>query len=91
VSRARAAGKLATTRCDAATTSRGARELPARHVVDATAHYRHARSGLSVRLSAKNAFDTTYVISRRPEGIFAGPYRQILLGLRWEWEGRTRD
>jgi Fe(3+) dicitrate transport protein len=66
-------------------------ELPARHVVDATAHYRHARSGLSVRLSAKNAFDTTYVISRRPEGIFTGSYRQILLGLRWEWEGRTRD
>lgn len=66
-------------------------ELPARHVVDATVHYRHARSGLSLRLTAKNAFDTTYVISRRPEGIFTGPYRQVLLGLRWEWEGRARD
>lgn len=65
--------------------------IGARHIVDATVHYRHARSGITLRLTAKNALDDTYVIARRPEGIFAGPYRQILLGLRWEWEGRARE
>ncbi|MBX3214201.1 MAG: TonB-dependent receptor [Labilithrix sp.] len=65
--------------------------LDSRHVVDAMFHYRHRPSGLSLRLSVKNLLDSTYVIARRPEGIFAGPYRQILLGLRWEWEGRARE
>ena len=33
-----------------------------------------------------NVLDTTYVIARRPEGIFPGPYRQLLAGVRWEFE-----
>jgi Fe(3+) dicitrate transport protein len=57
-----------------------------RHVLDVAAHYRLRRAGLSFRLSVKNLLDETYIIARRPEGIFAGPYRQILLGVRWEWE-----
>ncbi|MBX3222319.1 MAG: TonB-dependent receptor [Labilithrix sp.] len=65
--------------------------IESRHIVDAMVHYRHKPSGITLRLSAKNLFDSTYIIARRPEGIFAGPYRQILLGLRWEWEGRARD
>lgn len=62
-----------------------------RSLVDATLHYRHKRSGLTFRLTAKNLLDATYVAARRPEGIFPGPYRQILLGVRWEWEGATRE
>jgi len=64
--------------------------LEPRHILDATVHYRHAPSGITLRLTAKNATDSTYVIARRPEGIFTGPYRQILLGLRWEWEAGAR-
>lgn len=57
-----------------------------RHIFDATAHYRNKPTGLQFRLSVKNVFDTTYIIARRPEGIFNGPYRQILLGVRWQFE-----
>lgn len=57
-----------------------------RHIFDATAHWRWKGTGLTFRLSAKNVFDTTYVIARRPEGIFPGPYRQLLAGVRWEFE-----
>lgn len=60
--------------------------IDARSIVDASAHYHHKGTGLTFRLSAKNLLDSTYVIARRPEGIFPGPYRQILLGVRWEWE-----
>ena len=65
--------------------------LESRHIVDATVHWKHKPSGLTFRLTAKNLLDTTYVIARRPEGIFPGPYRQILLGIRWEWEGARRE
>lgn len=61
-------------------------ELDPRHIVDVTLHYRHKPSGVTLRLSAKNVFDATYVIARRPEGIFAGSPRQVLLGVHWEWE-----
>jgi Fe(3+) dicitrate transport protein len=64
--------------------------LEPRHIVDATFHWKHRKSGLTFRLSAKNLLDSTYIIARRPEGIFPGPYRQILLGIRWEWEGPKR-
>ncbi len=60
--------------------------IGARTIVDATAHYRMKRTGLTFRLTAKNLLDATYVAARRPEGIFAGPFRQILLGVRWEWD-----
>lgn len=60
-------------------------EIDGRSIVDATAHYRVPRTGVTLRLTAKNLLDATYVAARRPEGIFAGPFRQILLGLRWEW------
>jgi Fe(3+) dicitrate transport protein len=57
-----------------------------RHIVDANVRYRHRPTKITIRLSVKNMFDSTYIIARRPEGIFPGPYRQILLGARWEWE-----
>jgi Fe(3+) dicitrate transport protein len=61
-------------------------QLGPRHIVDATVHYKHAPSGITLRLTAKNLLDAEYIIARRPEGIFAGPWRQVILGLRWQWE-----
>lgn len=66
-------------------------EIESRHLVDATVHYKHRRSGITLRLTAKNLFDAQYIIARRPEGIFPGAYRQVILGVRWEWEGAKRD
>lgn len=65
--------------------------LESRHIVDTTLHYKHRPSRITVRLTAKNLFDADYIIARRPEGIFPGPYRQLILGVRWEWEGAARD
>jgi Fe(3+) dicitrate transport protein len=59
--------------------------------LDAGVHYRHAPSGLSVRVIAKNVTDHAYIVSRRPEGIFVGAPRQVMLGLRWEWEARIPE
>jgi len=56
------------------------------NIVDATVHYHDRPSGLTLRLTAKNLLDSTYIQSRRPNGIFPGPFRQLLLGLRWEWD-----
>jgi Fe(3+) dicitrate transport protein len=61
------------------------------HIVDATIHYHHKPSNVTLRLTAKNLFDTTYIQARRPNGIFPGAFRQIVLGLRWEWEGKARE
>ena len=69
----------------------GIGQLDSRHIVDATVHYHHKRTGLTFRLTAKNLFDAAYVVARRPEGIFPGNYRQILLGARWDWDGAKRD
>jgi Fe(3+) dicitrate transport protein len=57
-----------------------------RNIVDVTAHYHHKPSGLTFRLTVKNAFDDVYVISRRPEGIFPSGFRQIVAGVRWTYE-----
>lgn len=65
--------------------------LEPRHIVDATVHYRHKPSGLTFRLTAKNLFDADYIIARRPEGIFPGAFRQIIFGVRWDWDGAKRE
>jgi Fe(3+) dicitrate transport protein len=61
-------------------------QIPGYHLIDATAHYRIKKSSLSFRLTVKNALDSTYVYARRPEGIFVGGFRQILLAARWEYD-----
>jgi Fe(3+) dicitrate transport protein len=61
------------------------------NIVDVTAHYRHKPSGLSLRLTVKNALDDVYIAGRRPQGIFVAGFRQILLGLRWEWEAKDQS
>jgi len=59
-------------------------ELPAYHIVDAAARYRIAPLGLVLGVSVKNALDRIYIVSRRPDGIFAAGFRQINLMIRWE-------
>jgi Fe(3+) dicitrate transport protein len=65
--------------------------IPARNIVDATAHYRHAPSGLTFRLTVKNALDDVYIAGRRPQGIAVSGFRQIMLGLRWDWEAKDKS
>jgi hypothetical protein len=60
--------------------------MEAYHRLDATLRYRHAPSGLTASLSVKDIPDQPFVISRRPEGIFASGFRQIMAGLRWDYE-----
>ncbi len=57
-----------------------------RHIVDATVHYAHSRSGLSLRLSVKNLTNDAYIAARRPEGISASGFRQIIAGVRWVYD-----
>jgi Fe(3+) dicitrate transport protein len=61
------------------------------HIVNATVHYKHAPSGLTIRLTAKNLLDTVFIAARRPEGIQPGPFRLVMLGLRWEWDAKPAD
>lgn len=61
-------------------------KMPSHHIVDLGAHYRHKSTGLSFRLVVKNALDDVYISARRPEGIFTAGYRQITLGVRWDYE-----
>lgn len=58
--------------------------IPAYHALDVNLRYRHARSGLSAGLSIKNLLDDVVIVSRRPDGIFTGGFRQITGSLRWE-------
>ena len=60
-------------------------EIKPRHLLDATARYKHARTGLTGFVSAKNLLNQIYVGSRRPDGIFPAGFRQVNVGLRWEY------
>ena len=59
------------------------------NIVDLTAHYRHKKSGVSVRFTLKNALDDVYITARRPEGIFASGFRQAIVGVRWDYEKKV--
>jgi Fe(3+) dicitrate transport protein len=65
--------------------------IPARNIVDVTAHYHHKPTRLTLRVSVKNALDDVYISARRPQGIFVAGFRQILVGLRWEWEAKAES
>jgi Fe(3+) dicitrate transport protein len=58
--------------------------VPGYHLLDAGVRYRHAASGLGARVTAKSLLDDAHIVARRPEGIFAGGFRQITASLRWE-------
>jgi len=65
--------------------------LPAHHIVDATAHWHQRATGLTFRLTVKNALNDLYIIARRPEGIFAAGFRQVMFGVRWDWEAKQGE
>jgi Fe(3+) dicitrate transport protein len=64
--------------------------IPAHTDLDANVHYKHAPTGLSIRLSVKDALQDYYITERRPNGIAVGGYRNVMLGLRWDWEAKER-
>jgi Fe(3+) dicitrate transport protein len=64
--------------------------IPAHTDLDANVHYRHAPTGLSIRLAVKDALQDYYITERRPNGIAVGGFRNIMLGLRWDWEAKER-
>ena len=61
-------------------------EIPAYNVVDFNAHYHHKKTGLTAKLLVKSALDQIYISERRPNGIHAAGFREIMLGLRWDYE-----
>lgn len=70
---------------EAPTDARGLNgKIPAYHVLDAAAGYRHAPTGLSATLTVKNALDRVYIANRLPDGIQPGGFRQVMASLRWE-------
>ncbi len=69
---------------DADVTGRVGR-IPAYHRLDANLRYTHAATGLTALVSVKDLLDRPFIISRRPEGIFAAGFRQVIVGLRWDY------
>jgi Fe(3+) dicitrate transport protein len=60
--------------------------IPEFNVVDANVGYHHKPTGLTLRLMAKGLLNQIYIAERRPQGIHAAGFREIILGLRWDWE-----
>ncbi len=60
--------------------------IPQWNTIDLGARYKHKPTGLSLKLTVKNALDQPFIIARRPEGIFASGFRQVFLSLRWDWD-----
>lgn len=58
--------------------------VPAYSALDMVLRYTHAGTGLTGTLTVKNLLDQVVVVTRRPDGIFTGGFRQITAGLRWE-------
>jgi Fe(3+) dicitrate transport protein len=63
-------------------------KMPGYDTVDVMARYKHAPSGLTFKLSFKDALNQTFIFARRPDGIQVGGYRQVLLGVRWDWDAK---
>lgn len=59
-------------------------EIPTYNVLDATVRWTISQIGLTPYLTMKNALNDVYVATRRPDGIHAAGFRQILGGMRWE-------
>jgi Fe(3+) dicitrate transport protein len=65
-------------------------KLPAYQAVDVMARYVWKAPGLTFKLSIKDALDQPYAFARRPEGIRVAGFREVILGVRWDWDGRRR-
>jgi Fe(3+) dicitrate transport protein len=64
------------------------------HLIDAGLRYHNAFTGLTASVAVKSLMDQPFIIARRPEGIFASGFRQVMFGLRWDYaetnEGERR-
>jgi Fe(3+) dicitrate transport protein len=58
--------------------------IPGYSILDVGAQYRHKLTGLTGSVSVKNLLDQPYISARRPNGIFASGFRQVIFGLKWE-------
>ncbi|MGH7294103.1 MAG: hypothetical protein ACRELB_04180, partial [Polyangiaceae bacterium] len=61
-------------------------KLQSYQALDLALRYALARSGLTFKLAVKDAMNQTFVYALRPDGIRVGGFRQILLGVRWDWD-----
>ena len=61
-------------------------KLPAYQTIDAVLRYKLRGTGLSFKLAMKDAMNQTFVFARRPDGIQVGGFRQIIAGVRWDWD-----
>jgi Fe(3+) dicitrate transport protein len=61
--------------------------IPGYHALDLNLRFAHAKTGLTASLIIKNLLDDVVVVSRLPDGIFTGGYRQITGSIRWETPG----
>jgi Fe(3+) dicitrate transport protein len=52
-------------------------------VLDLGARYKHARTGLALGVTVKNALDNVYISDRLPNGIFTSGFRQMFATLSW--------
>lgn len=59
-------------------------EIGAQNILDANARWTFKDTGLTVSLAMKNIIGDIYVGTRRPDGIHAAGFRQVIGGLRWE-------
>lgn len=59
--------------------------IPAYSTLDLGLRYTHAKTGLTASLTVKNLLDQAVIVSRRPDGIFTGGFRQIIGGIRWQY------
>ena len=60
--------------------------IPSHNFLNATAHYRNKQTGLTLKVTVKNALDQIYIAARRPQGINIDGFRQIFVALRWDYE-----
>jgi hypothetical protein len=48
-------------------------------------------AGLTFKLAVKDAENETFIMARRPEGIRVGGFRQVLVGVRWDWDAGPKE
>ena len=61
-------------------------KIPAYQAVDAVLRYKLRGTGLSFKLAVKDAMNQTFIFARRPDGIQVSGFRQIIAGVRWDWD-----
>lgn len=61
-------------------------KMPSYQAVDGNLHYKLRGTGLTFKLAVKDAVNQAFIFARRPDGIQVGGFRQIIAGVRWDWD-----